>query len=304
MRQAGFEHKENRRLDHTLNLAAVFRQDAGTLCSAREKALQVHRTDIRAAGNEVEVAVRQYLRRMLQPRYHVTSGHLVDSSSRVSPQIDIVISDNLSLPSLLTTQDGTEYIPIDSVLAIGEVKSTYYKSQGYYRKLESTLQSIDAMDRPLLENTAYDGIQDHTLLQHMAIPSKNRHLNSLYTFLICVDGGDFDFLDVKSFLNSADAKNIPATSILLNKGIVAHAKPNQQGGLTFTKYPGEISSDSYRWCYFEGKVPEGGSLSGTHLAFLYGSLVEHLANSYLDPPSAYQYMANVGGGLKASLVWA
>ena len=82
-----------------------------------------------AAGNEVEVSVRDYLRRMLPPRYYVTHGHLIDTTHRVSPQLDVIIADNFSLPSLLTTRDGTEYVPATSVLAIGEVKSTYYHSK-------------------------------------------------------------------------------------------------------------------------------------------------------------------------------
>ena len=125
-----------------LDLGAIFRQDAEALRAARETAMQIHSTDIRAAGNQVEAAVREYLRRMLEPRYHVTSGHLIDPESRVSPQIDIIIADNFGLPSLLTTQDGTEYIPITSVLAIGEVKSTYYKSKGYYEKVRDDLRVI------------------------------------------------------------------------------------------------------------------------------------------------------------------
>ncbi len=47
-----------------LNLAKIFKSDADDLKQAREKAIQIHATDIRAAGNEVEQAVRDYLKRM------------------------------------------------------------------------------------------------------------------------------------------------------------------------------------------------------------------------------------------------
>ena len=88
-----------------LNLDRIFTSDAKALVGAREKARTVHKSDIRAAGNEVEVAVRDYLRRMLPPRYYVTHGHLIDTAHRVSPQLDVIIVDNFSLPSLLTTKD-------------------------------------------------------------------------------------------------------------------------------------------------------------------------------------------------------
>ena len=119
----------------TLDLAGNFKSDAEELRKAREEALRIHPTDIRAAGNEVERAVRDYLRRSLPSRYYVTSGHLIDSGSIVSPQQDIIIADNFGLPSLYTTKDGTEYVPITSVHAIGEVKSTYRHAERPFEKL-------------------------------------------------------------------------------------------------------------------------------------------------------------------------
>ena len=151
-------------MPNALNIAGIFKSDAEALRRAREEAIQIHSTDIRAAGNQVEEAVRDYLRRMLHPRYHVTSGHLIDSSNLISPQVDIIIADNFNLPSLLKTKDGTEYVPITSVYAIGEVKSTYYHSQGYYEKLYDDLKAISEMDRPIVENTFFGGLDLTPLL--------------------------------------------------------------------------------------------------------------------------------------------
>lgn len=54
----------------SLNLAKMFQLDSDDLKKAREKAHHIHGTnDIKAAGNEVERAVRGYLKRMLPPRY-------------------------------------------------------------------------------------------------------------------------------------------------------------------------------------------------------------------------------------------
>ena len=133
-----------------LDLAGNFKSDAEELRKAREEAIRIHPTDIRAAGNEVERAVRDYLRRSLPSRYYVTSGHLIDSGSIVSPQQDIIIADNFGLPSLYTTKDGTEYVPITSVHAIGEVKSTYRQAERPFEKLHEDLQQISEMDRPLV----------------------------------------------------------------------------------------------------------------------------------------------------------
>jgi hypothetical protein len=126
-----------------LDIPTIFKSDAEDIAKAREKAIRIHGTDIRAAGNEVEINVREYVKRMLPPRYYVTHGHLIDANGEVSSQLDIIIADNFNIPSLMTTKDGAEYIPVDSVYAIGEIKSTYYKSQDYIQGFSKVLEDIE-----------------------------------------------------------------------------------------------------------------------------------------------------------------
>ena len=291
-------------MPNVLDLVEVFRLDAEGLRRARQKAMQVHPTDIKAAGNQVEEAVRQYLSRMLQRRYHVTSGHLIDSRGHTSPQIDIIISDNFGLSSLLTTNDGTEYVPIESVHAIGEVKSTFHRSKGYYQKMHDDLEKVSLLDRPIVENTAYEGIADNTLLEHMIRASKNRYLNNLFSFLLCVDSGDFDFEDLKPVLRSSDPKLLPSMCVLLDRGVIAYAKKDGAQGFTYSKYPNEVSSEDFDWCFFSASPPPGGSLQGCHLAMLYGSLIDHIVSSDLGPPNVYKYTAQMSCGSRSSLLWA
>ena len=287
-----------------LDLAGNFKSDAEELRKAREEAIRIHPTDIRAAGNEVERAVRDYLRRSLPSRYYVTSGHLIDSGSIVSPQQDIIIADNFGLPSLYTTKDGTEYVPITSVHAIGEVKSTYRHTERPFEKLHEDLQQISEMDRPLVENTYWKGLQLTTTIVDSVRGSRNKYLNNLYAFLICVDAGDFDFERVRGFLSSTDPALLPNASVLLDRGAVLYGKSDGQGGVAFHKYPVEVDQSDYDWCFAEGAETEGGSMEGTHLATLYGPLIEHLSNSHLDPPSAYRYTGKMLAFRKSSLMWA
>ncbi len=288
----------------TLNLAGIFKSDAEALQRAREEAIRIHPTDIRAAGNQVEQSVRDYLKRMLPPRYYVTSGHLIDSSNLVSPQLDVIIADNFSLPSLLTTKDGTEYVPVTSVYAIGEVKSTYYQSERYYEKLHDVLQQISGMDRPLVENTFHGGLKDSTSMNDIVLASPNKYLNSLYAFLLCIDGGDFEFGKVMTLLSSVDPSLLPNMSVLLNKGIICYGKMDGQEGISIHKYPVEVAQSDYDWFFAEGAETEGGSIPGTHLAALYGALIEHLSNSHLEPPNAYRYTAKMSAFRRSSLMWA
>lgn len=288
----------------TLNIADIFRRDAEDLRAEREKAIQVHSTDIRAAGNQVEVAVRDYLRRMLPPRYYVTHGHLIDSESRVSPQIDVIIADNLGLPSLLTTNDGTEYVPVTSVYAIGEVKSTFDHSKKHYHKMRDDLRKIATLNRPLAEHTAYGGLKGSTTWADMTLPVTNRYLNNLYSFMFCVNGENFNFERLKPLLVSENPEHLPNAAVFLNKGVVVNGKIDHRGALTFNKYPNEVSPIEYDWCFFEVVAADGGSLEGSQLAFLYGSLIEHLSKSHLEPPNVYQYTANMSVARLSSLRWA
>ena len=289
---------------NTLNLAGIFESDAEALRRAREEAIRLHPTDIRAAGNEVEQAVRDYLKRMLPPRYYVTNGHLIDTEGCVSPQLDVIIADNFSIPSLLTTKDCTEYVPITSVFAIGEVKSTYHNSKRYYDKFHNVLSLISSeLTRPLVENTVYGGLKPSTNMRDLYFGSPNKYLNNLYSFLLCIDGGDFDFENIKKLLTLANPELLPNMAVFLNAGIVAYAKRNDMS-LEFHKYPIEVKNDEYDWCFMQGVKAEEGSSEGTHLATLYDQLISHLSTSHLESPNAYRYTAKMSLFRRSSLIWA
>ena len=286
-----------------LQIAELFASEAILLTNAREKAKIIHKSsDIKAAGNEVEIAVREYLARMLPPRYYVTHGHLIDVFGSVSPQLDVIVADNFGLPSLLTTEDGTEYVPVTSVLAIGEVKSTYYSSQKPYKSFHEKLVKISQLHRPLVENTAFGGIQRSTTVRDIFLGLSNKYLNNLYSFFISVDSGDFGFDNVRHILRSADVDRLPSVAIFLNKGVIAYGNRQQLG--SFHKYPNERDTSEYGWCYVETKAPEKGSIEGVNLSFLYGQLISHLSASYLERPNVYDYIGKQLVFSKSSMRWA
>ena len=286
-----------------LNLSSIFADESAELTKARERAASVHGSgDIRAAGNEVEEAVREFLKRMLPPRYYVTTGHLIDQGGNVSPQLDVIIADNFNLPSLMTTKDGTEYIPTTSALAVGEVKSTYRHADRPYARFSDVLRGIhDEMYRPLIENTAYPTLGPHTTMEHLMIGSSNKFLNHLFAFFLCVGVGDFDFDKIRNTLTRTNTKYLPNATVLLDGGIIAYSYlDGTDQRFAFHKYPSEVSDGNYDWCFAKGHEPQQGS----HLAFLYGQLIAHLVNSCLPPANAYPYIQEVGGVSRSSIRWA
>jgi hypothetical protein len=278
-----------------LDIPAVFKSDAEDLLKARESAILIHGTDIRAAGNEVEISVRAYFKRILPPRYYVTHGHLIDINGEVSPQLDIIIADNFNIPSLMTTKDGTEYIPIDSVYAVGEIKSTYYKSEKYIEGFSDVLNDIkNRLFHEEIPNTAIDGIKDDTLLRDIALAKGNRVLNRIFSFMVFVSGGDFAFEDVAPFYNSRPKALLPNVSVLLNLGVIIYGTMNQNG-FSFHRYPEDEKGVDADWFFSPFPENETGSMEGNHLGYLYYNLLEHLSNSYLEPPSFKNFIGRMKG---------
>jgi hypothetical protein len=272
----------------TLDIAAIFKSDASDIIKSREDAIRIHGSgDIKAAGNQVEQAIRDYFKRILPSTYYVTHGHLIDKNGIVSPQLDIIISDTKNLPSLQRAKDGTEYVPIESVYAIGEIKSTFYKSKNYIQSFSDVLKGIyQEMHR---DNVAF--MSNPFMSINMGSPNK------IYSFMLFVDKGNFKFEDVAKTYITNDNSYLPATTILLNAGVVSYCKLPSDGVeyVEYTQYPWQESGENWDWRFVEycGYPDSNGSLEGNHLAFLYRNILEHINKSLLNKPDLSGYAKNV-----------
>lgn len=223
---------------------------------------------------------------MLPPSYRVTKGHVVDRTGTASPQLDIVITDSRGFASLMTTSDGTEYIPFTSVYAVGEIKSTYYKSEAPLQKMHDVLKKLSAMERPLVANTAYGGVSADTQMSHLMRASPHRYFNNLFSFVFCVDAGDFAFQDVKQLFAGSNVSDLPNVTVLLNGGIVIYAQRDAEQSTGFIRYPNEADPAECDWCYIQGNPESLQKAAAAHLSILWGALLSHLSDSYLEPPNA------------------
>ena len=287
----------------SFDLNRAFASDASELAQARERAKIAHPSNIRAAGDEVEEAVRSYLQRMLPPSYRVSKGHVIDRTGAVSPQLDIVITDSRGFASLMTTSDGTEYIPFTSVYAVGEIKSTYYKSDAPLQKMHEVLQKLAAMERPLVENTIHDGLSDDSLMSDLARPSPHRYYNNLFSFLFCVDSGNFGFGDVKPIFTDSDPSHLPNMTVLLDLGVISYSDSRSQDG-GYVRYPNEADGSDHDWCFVQGHPEALGTPAGAHLSTLWGAILGHLSDNHLDPPDVRSYLESVSVFSRSSRQWA
>src|SRR5690606_23898317 len=101
----------------------------GEINEAKRRSNSIHHAgNIKTSGDEVEDLIREKISLFLPERYLVKQGHIVNSEGTVSNQFDLIIFDRLNTPKFFESKNKTVYYPIESVLAIGEIKKTLRKN--------------------------------------------------------------------------------------------------------------------------------------------------------------------------------
>lgn len=269
--------------------------DVEDLQAMREKAILIHRgKDIDAAGDEVEISVRKYLRSRIPNDYHIGHGHIVDRALNQSPQLDVIITSNGQTPVLFQGANGTEYSPYESVYCLGEIKSTYYKSKRHIQHFSDVIRRIrEGLHRETVPLTHLgNGLNagaGMNVVHNFGLPYRN----PLLTFMIFVDKGDFNFQDIKEFYQETESANLPNVVCFVNGGVISYVSY----GLTEDKnihyhwslqtlYPELVGPEvvNHSWSHAEFNIV-GGSVA--HLLF---TLLLHLQSTMLKPPSISEYM--------------
>lgn len=286
----------------TLNIEEIFRQDAQKLIDARERSKLIHSTsDIKSAGNEVEEEVRKFLRSRMPSNYYVGHGHVMDYEQKTSPQFDIIISDNTSIPIILRTNDSTEYFPIESVYVIGEVKSSYNKSDKPIEKFCESMKLVkDEMKREIVSNTAFGGeLNDGTLIRDTILGKSNAILNAIFSFVLFVNSDDFNIDDFKECQEKYGNMYLPNEIIFLDKGVIFFGKV-ENNKIIFNRYP-DYNNDKENIWIFSPFLENSGN-GGNHLGFLYYNILDHLTNSYLEPINLMPYFNRLFIGRRSQMI--
>jgi len=286
-----------------LNISKFFNNEASTLIEARRKCIEIHGSDIRAAGNEVEIAVRAWLQRMLPENVSVGHGHIIDHNSAISPELDCILRDRRHLPTLFTAADGTEYTPIDSVFAFGEIKSSYYKASKYIQHFVSKKKKIkDNLEHTLIENTAKDGIKSNSLMHHVFLGSSLPYLNQIFTFMLFIDFGDASTDEISEIYSSTDDSLLPDIAVFLNGCTVVKASIE---GDRFQIYKyGNSAPPEVGWKIVPAPQIEGtdATSEGKHLGLLFYCLLNHIKESALEGPNLTAYLKDLLVMSKSSVI--
>lgn len=122
-----------------------------------------------------EEIIRRFLRAYLPTRFDVSTGFVFDSRGNVSKQIDIVIANALACPRFETT-GGTRFYPCESVVAVGQIKSSLTSDSELQNAL-ANLESVKELDRSA-SGRAFD-INYGEMIDH-----RNNYLHQIFTFLL------------------------------------------------------------------------------------------------------------------------
>ena len=129
-------------------------------------------------GGFREDLIKKWLSLYIPQSYGISSGFLVSSNGEISTQCDIIVYDKARTPVLENT-DCQRFFPIETVCAIGEVKSDIASSailSGYLRKLA------------LIKKMRLDIVQPDPYYRPNTAIEFNPSLypyDSIFSFLIC-----------------------------------------------------------------------------------------------------------------------
>lgn len=276
----------------------VVLSEAAEIAGAREKCLILHATsDIDAAGDEVEICVRNLLRKRLGHNYYVGHGHIVDADWKVSPQLDVIIADSSVVPAIFKSENGTEYFPYESVYAVGEIKATYRKSKSPIAQFVKSCRAIDELKRA---DVPANYIRAHSggFFLGDGFTASDRHgkQNNIFTFMLFAGVGDFDPQDVSKFYSETELSALPSAVCLLDKGLIVRTlfdTLTSDGTYTHISVlncparPPVKDGRTFAWTLYSNGEGEPRALSW---GVLYGMLVQHLMNTTVKPESPINYL--------------
>jgi hypothetical protein len=280
-----------------LELQKVLQHDAEEIISARNNALLIHSTrDISAAGDQVEQVVRNVIRRKLATKYYVGHGHILDSELTTSPQLDVIIADNSGAPILFKTENGTEYFPYESIYALGEIKSAYYKNKNYIHTFTDTLTQLKSTLKRNNTSSSYVS-PELTFGPGFSFNSDRPYRNPLFSFMLFVHSNDFHIDHIRELYASRPHSELPNIICFLDKGIIANMEYTQNedrskslGINLIPEFNSYSQKEGSSWVF----VPWGAADNqlGANFGFLIFMLSSHLKKCVLMPPNLFAYLSH------------
>lgn len=267
-----------------LSIKDFFWQDVLKIQNACKQAdiIRNQTNNIRSSGDEVEITMRNFFKERLAPKYHVTTGHIVDHNLNTSPQLDVIISDNIKSPVLLTLSDNTQHVFYETVYAIGEVKKSWYKDTllsefcDNIKKIKTELTRSD-----IGKNILECGDNQLTIKSDV---TDNPRRNMLFNFMLFAEG-TVSFNKIKAAINEISNEYLPNVIVCMGGGVIVNVEKEslKKNEVVINLYPELVSADEGEW------ICIGLDEENQRLTYLYLLLLEHLKQTIVATPDIQSY---------------
>lgn len=242
--------------------------------------------NIRASGDEVEFAVKDFLQEKLFPKYHVNDGHIIDENLKVSPQFDVVICENSKNPVLFNLADKSELFYYETVYCFGEVKKSFYTK----KLITDFCKNIERSKNELLRNkippnfveTSNSGFLIKDPLTKLPLR------NPLFTFMFFVNSDQLNDNDLSKTFKAENNNNLPNITVFLDQGIIINVneKKYRDGKIKINLYP-EYEIEDNVWVLMNLQT------ENNVLTYFYMLLVEHLNSTTLGKQDIKKYTSKL-----------
>jgi hypothetical protein len=172
-----------------------------------------------------EAVTRDYLKAFVPQRMAVDTGFVVNANGRISSQCDIVIYDRTVTP-LLQSANRQRFFPVESVCAVGEVKSivTLSELKVALRKLANVKMLRDSLYEP-----SYIHCTKEEETSRAKFSPQTDEVDQFVTFLIC-ERFDFNLAEHAQELLECYVSESPQIPVNLRHNFVLSI---QNGLLTY-----------------------------------------------------------------------
>lgn len=185
-------------------------------------------------GTYREILVRDFLSFFTPARLDIHDGFIITGKDSVSTQCDIIVYDSKSTP-LIESGEKQRFFPVETVCAIGEVKSNLTKSQlkEALNKLARNKALREEVKSPVIIKRDRDG----------AFDPQNYAYDQLPSFLIC-QSFNFDFSSIADEIDSLYDSDIEVRHrhnlvLSLKDGLLAYSDCNNNT-IMFPEIAGRI----------------------------------------------------------------
>jgi hypothetical protein len=150
-------------------------------------------------GGYREAICRKFLKFLIPNRLDIGRGFLINAQEEISTECDIVIYDPKTTP-LIQNEEFQRFFPIETVVAIGEVKSVLSKQQ--FKRAINKLSKVKKMRENITSPAIIWRKEPGAYAPHDCA------FDQVFTFLIC-QKLDFDMNEITTEINKLYDKNTP-----------------------------------------------------------------------------------------------